>query len=326
MAATLFIYSLNFNIVLIWIILALLVLRLLCRKASKQLCYLLWGILAVKCLIPVSVGSTFSLIPGAEFFNVDDFNRLVFKVNSGIAPLDNIVNEYIGDHYCDGITVPSDNMLNKSEGLFFLWILGMILLIAKLLFDASRMKENLRTAVRYEENIWQSDAVSSPLVYGVIKPKIYVPFNMEPEKMQYAILHEKEHIRRGDHIWKLLAHFILILNWYNPLIWIAYKKFSDDMEMACDERVARGLNDEERKCYALTLMDCSTSRYVSLGKSLYFGKENIKERIINIVNYRATNKIVAYIAAVLIIIIAVGLLTVPDAAGHNIFNLLMGIS
>ena len=96
--------------------------------------------------------------------------------------------------------------------------------------------------------------------------------------------------------------------------------------MACDERVARGLNDEERKCYALTLMDCSTSRYVSLGKSLYFGKENIKERIINIVNYRATNKIVAYISAVLIIIIAVGLLTVPDAAGHNIFNLLTGIS
>ena len=144
--------------------------------------------------------------------------------------------------------------------------------------------------------------------------------------MQYAILHEKEHIRRGDHIWKLLAHFILILNWYNPLIWIAYKKFSDDMEMACDERVARGLNDEERKCYALTLMDCSTSRYVSLGKSLYFGKENIKERIINIVNYRATNKIVAYISAVLIIIIAVGLLTVPDAAGQNIFDLLVGIS
>lgn len=326
MAATLFIYSLNFNIVLIWIILALLVLRLLCRKASKQLCYLLWGILAVKCLIPVSVGSTFSLIPGAEFFNVDDLYKPDFDIHSGIGFLDKFVNEYIESYYWEGMSVPDDNMLNKSEGLFFLWILGMILLIAKLLFDASRMKENLRTAVRYEENIWQSDAVSSPLVYGVIKPKIYVPFNMEPGKMQYVILHEKEHIRRGDHVWKLLAHFILILNWYNPLIWIAYKKFSDDMEMACDERVARGLNDEERKCYALTLMDCSTSRYVSLGKSLYFGKENIKERIINIVNYRATNKIVAYISAVLIIIIAVGLLTVPDAAGQNIFDLLVGIS
>jgi len=262
MAASLFIYSLNLNIVLIWVILALIIFRLLSRKVSKQLCYLLWGILAVKCLLPVSVGSIFSFIPVAEYFNVNDFHTFSFQIPPGLDVIDSI------------------------EGLCVTWILGIIVLLSKLLFDVSRLKEELSTAVRYEENIWQSDIITSPLVYGIIKPKIYIPFNMEPEKLRYAVLHEKEHIRQWDHIWKFTAHIILILNWYNPFMWLAYKKFADDIELACDERVVRNLNNEERKNYALTLMDYSSNKYVSLGKSLYFGRENTKKRIINVLNYK----------------------------------------
>lgn len=181
MAASLFTYSLNLNIVLIWVILALLIFRLLSRKVSKQLCYLLWGILAVKCLLPVSVGSIFSFIPGAEFFNVNDFYTVGFEIHSGIDFFDTYINDYLGDHYFEGISVPVGKMLNTIEGLCGMWIFGIIVLLSKLLFDVSRLKEELSTAVRYEENIWQSDIITSPLVYGIIKPKIYIPFNMEPE-------------------------------------------------------------------------------------------------------------------------------------------------
>lgn len=137
------------------------------------------------------------------------------------------------------------------------------------------------------------------------------------------MLHEKEHIRQWDHIWKFTAHIILILNWYNPFMWLAYKKFADDIELACDERVVRNLNNEERKNYALTLMDYSSNKYVSLGKSLYFGRENTKKRIINVLNYKKPIVFIVCIFVVLIIILAIGLLTVPDAStNQNIYDLL----
>ena len=318
----LFLDSLNTNIVLIWIISAILLVRVVFKKVSKQLCCLLWAIVGIKSLIPFSLESVFSFIPSAEFFSLNDIYTRSFRINSGITIVDTFVNNILGSRYYEGVTVPTGTMLTAIRILSVIWIIGMSVFLLGLIISIFNLKKKLCTSIKYEKNIWQSDMITSPFVFGFIKPKIYIPFNMENNEFQYIILHEREHIRHGDQLWKLLSYLIVLINWYNPLIWIAYKKFADDLEIACDERVTHSMSISERKHYANTLLNYTVNKTLVLGDQLYFGRENIRERIKNIIDYKKPTKIVVLISLIVLMIISIGLLTNPESSNRNILDLL----
>lgn len=323
----LFLKSVNINIVLSWIIIAILFARIILRKKSKQVCFLLWGILCFKFFVPFSFKCRWSLIPSIETFNIEDIYNRSFRIHSGINKLDEIINNVIGSRYYEGVTVPTGAMALTMKILSIIWLAGMLVFLTGFIINTLKFKKNLCTAVHYEKNIWESDMITSPFVFGFFKPRIYIPFNLTQIEFNNIVEHERSHIKHGDHLWKLLAYLLLILNWYNPLIWLAYKKFIDDMELACDERVIKKMNISARKNYAEILLNCTVNQTLTLGKQLYFGRENIKDRVTDIVKYKKQSKLAFLISVGLLLIVAVCFLTNPESSNsQNIFDLLKAIN
>lgn len=310
----LFLYFLNSNIVLALLIITILILRILIKKISKQISLLLWGIVAIKCMLPFTFESQLSLIPSAQFFDINDIYTYSFQINSGISVIDSFVNQLLGSRYYEGVTVPTGTMMTTVNILSVIWILGIIILSIGFIVNFLNLKRKLCLSIKYKNNIWQCDMITSPFVFGVIRPRIYIPFNLKDNEIQYIVLHENEHIKHGDHIWKLISYLLLIINWYNPLIWIAYKIFSNDIEIACDERVVKKISKSDRKDYAKVLLKNTVNKTLVLGDQLYFGRENIKERVKYIIGYKKSNRAALIISLVLLMIVSIGFLTNPENA------------
>lgn len=319
--------SVNTNIVLSWIIIAILFVRVLLRKNSKQICFSLWGILCFKFFIPFSFECKWCLIPSIETFNAEDIYNRSFRIHSGIDKLDDAINNTIGSRYYEGVTVPTGTTLLILKALSIIWLVGMSVLLIGFIINTVRLKRKLCTAVYFEKNIWKSDMITSPFVFGVFKPRIYIPFNLTQIEFDNIVKHESSHIKHGDHLWKLLAYLLLMMNWYNPLMWFAYKKLIDDMELACDERVVKKMNVSARKKYAEILLNRTVNKTLSPGERVYFGRENIKDRVAGIVKYKKQSKPIFLISTALLLIVAICFLTNPENSNsQNIFELLKVIN
>lgn len=320
---TLFVSSLNANLALAWVICIVLLLRLIFKRISKRLCLFLWLIVGLRCVLPFSFHSTFSFLPSSQVFDPGDMYGYSFKIHSGLYFIDDFVNDYLGDHYFEGISVPVETMLRSTRNGAVIWVIGMVILTVLLIAGIVALRRRLRTAVIYEGNIWQSDMIGTPFVFGIFRPKIYVPFNMQGKDFSLIIAHEREHIRHGDHIWKLLFYIILIIHWYNPLMWVAYKKFSDDLEFACDERVIGKISEDERKAYAMTLLNYAARTSLRFAERLYFGCEKIRDRIENIIGYKDRNRLLIAVFVLILFIATCGALTDPDpSSDNNLLNIL----
>lgn len=195
----LFLKILNMSISASWLILAVLFLRLILRRAPKWVNILLWGIVAIRLICPFSFESTLSLIPSAETFPKQVISGPSFDIQTGIAPADNRINDYLGDRYFEGVTVPVNNGNNVMTILTIVWIIGILLLATYTIISYWHVHREIYTAVRYKDNIFLSENVNYPFVLGIIKPRIYLPFNMNQQNLECVISHEQAHIRRKDH-------------------------------------------------------------------------------------------------------------------------------
>ena len=200
-----FLKIINMSISASWLIFAVLILRLVLKKAPKWVNVLLWGIVAIRLICPFSFESALSLIPSAETFPKKIISGPSFDVQSGITPVDNRINDYLGDRYFEGVTVPANNGNTIMTILTIVWTIGILLLVAYTVISYWRLHREIDTAVRYKDNIFQSENVSSPFVLGLIKPRIYLPFKLDGQDMEHVVAHEQAHIRRKDHWWKPLG-------------------------------------------------------------------------------------------------------------------------
>ena len=232
----LFLKIINMSISASWLVLAVLICRFVLKKAPKWINVLLWGIVAVRLICPFSFESALSLIPSAETFPDQVISGPSFDVQTGIAPVDNRINDYLGDRYFEGVTVPTNNGNDVMTILTIVWIIGILLLVTYTIISYQRLNRKIDTAVRYKDNIFQSENVRSPFVLGIIKPRIYLPFNMNEQDLEHVVAHEQAHIRRKDHWWKPLGFLLLTIHWFNPIMWLAYVLLCRDIELACDER------------------------------------------------------------------------------------------
>lgn len=281
-----FLKTLNMSIAASWLILAVVLLRSVLKKAPKWISVLLWGIVALRLAVPFSFESALSLIPSAETIPEKVMSGPSFDVQTGIAPIDDRINNYLGSHYAEGITVPAHNGANTMTALSALWIIGIALLMVYTAISYIRVRRSVAERVPYQGNIFLCDHVRSPFILGLVRPKIYLPSHMDTIAMESVLAHERAHLKRRDHWWKLLGFLILTVHWFNPLCWIAYVLLCRDIELACDEKVIRQMDVDGKKQYSAALLECSAGRRLVTICPLAFGEVGVKERIKNVLNYK----------------------------------------
>ena len=314
----LFLKIINMSISASWLILAVLILRLVLKKAPKWVNVLLWGIVAVRLICPFSFESALSLIPSAETFPEKVISGPSFDIQTGISPVDNRINDYLGDRYFEGVTVSTNNGNNIMTILTIVWIIGILLLVAYTIISYRRLHREIDTAVRYKDNISQSENVNSPFVLGIIKPRIYLPFKMDSQDLEHVVAHEQAHIQRKDHWWKPLGFLLLTIHWFNPLMWLSYVLLCRDIELACDEKVIKELGNEQRADYTQALVACSVNRRMIAACPLAFGEVGVKERVKSVMNYKKPAFWIIVLAVITCVFIAVCFLTNPKQDSYTL--------
>ena len=314
----LFLKIINMSISASWLVLAVLILRFVLKKAPKWINVLLWGIVAIRLIFPFSFESTLSLIPSAETIPLNIGMDSTPTINSGISAINNAVNPIIS-HSNTPMAGASVNLLQITIGIYeYIWIFGMIALALYTAISYWRLRRKVDTAVRYKDNIFQSENVSFPFVLGIIKPRIYLPFKMNGQYLEYVVAHEQAHICRKDHWWKPLGFLLLMIHWFNPLMWLAYVLLCRDIELACDEKVIKELGNEQRGDYTQALVVCSVNRRMIAACPLAFGEVSVKERVKSVMNYKKPAFWVIIISVIVCVGVAVCFLTNPKQDSYTL--------
>jgi beta-lactamase regulating signal transducer with metallopeptidase domain len=308
----LFLKIINMSISASWLILAVLILRLVLKKAPKWVNVLLWGIVAVRLICPLSFESALSLIPSSETIPLDIEMAAKPTIDSGVPAINSVVNPVLSSFAPPQHVLTSANPLQIWIPILnIIWLIGVGALLLYTAVSYWRLCRKVDAAVRYKGNIFQSENVSSPFVLGIIKPRIYLPFNMNGQDLEHVVAHEQAHIRRKDHWWKPLGFLLLTIHWFNPLMWLAYVLLCRDIELACDEKVIKELGNEQRADYMQALVACSVNRRMIAACPLAFGEVGVKERVKSVMNYKKPAFWVIIIAVIICVGVAACFLTNP---------------
>lgn len=308
-----FLKLVNLSISASWLILTALVLRFVLKKAPKWVMPLLWGVVALRLVCPFSIESALSLIPSAETIPSEIMTETREPVLYEQATLDIVTNPTLPSAAEVPVGVSRQQAQVDFNIYSVLWLAGMAALLVHALVSAGKLKRKLATAILLRDNIYESEFVDSPFVFGVVKPNIYLPMHMDEGTAAHVIAHEHAHLARRDHWWKVLGYLVLALHWFNPLVWVAYILFCRDIELACDEKVVKGLDGAARADYSQALLSCAAPRRAVAACPLAFGEGNIKTRVKSALHYKKPAFWVAAAAVLAVVIVAVCFLTNPKS-------------
>lgn len=291
-----------------WLILAIIILRITFKNIPKSMRCALWGLAAVRMLLPFSIQSPLSLVPSAKIIPE---NILYMDVTA-------VPQQTAQDIAVNPILPGGGETPQNTASLFWkfdtygtaVWLTGMTLMIAYALISYLRLRRTVSASLRLKGNIWICDQIDSPFILGLVRPRIYLPSSLERDIYSYVIVHEQVHLQRLDHCWKPLGFALLAVYWFNPLIWVSYILLCRDIELACDEKVIRTMGVREKKAYSEALLSCSAAAPVISGP-LSFGEVGVKARVKSILRYKKPAFWVVLTAAVIVLILAVCFLTDP---------------
>jgi len=318
--AAVFLKLLNLSISASWLVLAVLVLRLISKRTPKWVNVLLWGIVALRLMLPFSVESALSLIPSAETVSpaVVQFDPAP-TITSGVNIIDNAVNPSLSEHFAAVPTASVNPLYVWTEIAGWVWLIGLGAMLLYALVSYLRLRRRVSVSLCVRENIYLCDAISSPFILGVVKPHIYLPSTLDEVQRQNVLSHERAHLTRRDHWWKPLGFALLAVYWFNPVLWLAYTLLCRDIELACDERVIRTMDESAVKTYSTVLLACSIPRKAVITCPLAFGEIGVKERVKNALHYKKPAFWVVAASVAVCVVVAVCFLTDPptdtDAAG-----------
>lgn len=315
--AEIFQRALNMSIAASWLILAVVALRLLLRRAPKRLLLLLWGLVLLRLALPVSIESALSLIPSAQTLPEGIMLNAEPELNTGIAALNSAINPAFTAAFSPTPAASANPLQVLLPIASVLWLAGAAAMLLWALVCWLRLSLRVRSAVRIEGNIYECEAAQSPFVLGLFRPRIYLPFGLEDGARELVLAHERAHISRGDHITKPLGWLVLAAHWYNPLVWLAYALFCRDLELACDERVVRGMTVSGRADYSQALLDLSRPRKLVSVCPLAFGESSVKCRVKSVLTYKKPAFWIILLAVVICIGAAVCFLTDPKTEDES---------
>lgn len=308
MLDSVFLQVLNMSYTASYVILAVLLVRLLLRKAPKSFSYALWSVVLFRLVCPWSFESAFSLlsIGGRTTEQLQPFPEQFVTLGT--------VRGHVDTN--GGGMIPSPVSPAPKEPLFenifaLIWLIGIAALMIYSVVMLLKLKKQLKGAVHDTENIYLCAGLSTPFVMGAIQPRIYLPLSLSETEKRYILLHEKTHIRRFDHLIKLVGFLVLCMHWFNPLVWVTFFLSGRDMEMSCDETVIKKLGSEVKKEYSSSLLSLATGRRMIGGIPLAFGEGDTKSRIKNVLNYKKPAFWISLVAVVAVICVMVGLMANP---------------
>ena len=318
--AAVFLKLLNLSISASWLVLAVLVLRLVSKRSPKWMNVLLWGMVALRLMLPFSIESALSLIPSAETLSpeVVRFDPAP-TITSGVEFIDNAVNPSLSESFAAAPLASVNPLYVWTYLAGWVWLIGLGAMLLYALVSYLRLRRCVSVSLCVRENIYLCDAISSPFILGVVKPHIYLPSGLDEVQRQNVLSHERAHLARRDHWWKPLGFALLAVYWFNPVLWLAYTLLCRDIELACDERVIRTMDESAVKTYSTVLLACSMPRKAVITCPLAFGEVGVKERVRNALRYKKPAFWVVAASVTVCIVVAVCFLTNPptdtDAAG-----------
>ena len=314
---TLFLTLVNLSITAGWLILAVVLLRLIFRRAPRWIFCLLWGLVALRLVVPFSLESALSLIPSAETIPVGIAYETVPKINSGLPVFDQAVNPVLSQSPALAVKAGVNPLQTAIRAASWVWLAVLTAMLVYAAVSYLLLKRRVRTATLLRDNIRQSEMAGFPFVLGFFRPRIYLPYSLGGEELNYILAHEQAHIQRRDHWWKLIGFLILSVYWFNPLIWLAYVLLCRDIELACDEKVVAHMEKDARRAYSTALLNCSVRRRSIAVCPLAFGEVGVKGRVKNIMNYKRPAFWIVLAALLACIAAAVCFLTVPKPTGAS---------
>lgn len=308
--AEIFQKALNMSIAAGWLILAVIALRLLLRRAPKRFRLLLWAVVGLRLALPWSIESALSLIPSAQTLPEGIMLERAPVLDTGISALNGAINPGFTAAFTPELGASANPLQVLLPIAAAFWMLGAAAMLLWALVSWLRLRKRVREAVRLEENVYECE-IASPFVLGLFRPRIYLPFSLENGERELVLAHERAHITAGDHIIKPLGWLLLAAHWYNPLVWLAYALFCRDIELACDERVVRGLSLSDRADYSQALLDLSRPRGGVRACPLAFGESSVKGRVKSVLSYKKPAFWLVLLAVVVCVGAAVCFLTDP---------------
>ena len=318
--SVIFLKLLNLSISASWLVLVVLVLRLVLKRAPKWVNVLLWGMVALRLMVPFSIESALSLIPSAETLSpeVVRFDPAP-TITSGVEFIDNAVNPSLSESFAAAPLASVNPLYVWTEIAGWVWLIGLGAMLLYALVSYLRLRRRVSVSLPIRDRIYLCDAISSPFILGVVKPHIYLPSGLDEVQRQNVLAHEQAHLARRDHWWKPLGFALLAVYWFNPVLWLAYTLLCRDIELACDERVIRTMDESAVKTYSTVLLACSMPRKAVITCPLAFGEVGVKERVRNALHYKKPAFWVVAASVAVCVVVAVCFLTNPptdtDAAG-----------
>ena len=307
----LFLKIVNMSISASYLVLAVLLLRLVLKKAPKWVSVLLWGFVAVRLICPVSFESVLSLIPSAQTISPQIMKDWTPEISTSIEHLNTVDYPSITVSFAQNPYASANPLQILIPLATIAWLVGIAAMLIYTAISYMLLRRKVSTAVLLKDNIFQSENVASPFVLGIIKPKIYLPFQMDGQALEYVIAHEQAHIRRKDHWWKPLGFLLLAIHWFNPLMWLGYILLCRDIELACDEKVIKTMDSEAKADYTQALVACSISRRSIAACPLAFGEVGVKARVKSVMHYKKPAFWIIAAAVVTCIAVGVCFLTNP---------------
>lgn len=315
-----FLKLLNLSISASWLVLVVLALRLVLKRAPKWVNVLLWGMVALRLVLPFSIESALSLIPSAETVSpeVVRFDPAP-TITSGVTIIDNAVNPSLSESFAAAPLASVNPLYVWTYLAGWVWLLGLAAMLLYALVSYLRLRRRVSASIPLRENIYVCDEVPSPFILGIVRPRIYLPSALDEAQRGSVLSHERAHLARRDHWWKPLGYVLLAVYWFNPLLWLAYTLLCRDIELACDERVLRGMDAGQVKAYSSTLLACSVPRRMIAACPLAFGEVGVGARVKNALRYKKPAFWVVAASVAVCVVVAVCFLTNPltdtDAAG-----------
>lgn len=315
---TVFLEILNMSLTATVLAAAIILCRFILKKAPKRLIVALWALVGIRLVCPFSIESVTSLIPKADVFDKNTLYYYTDKIEIGIPAVDTAINPLLSS-----VAPTSENSVNPMQVITFIlsviWVVGMVLMLLYSLISCYRIHKKTREAVPLKDNIFICDRIDTPFIFGIIKPRIFIPSQLNSEDAEYVIAHEKAHLKRRDHWWKPLGFGLLSVYWFNPILWVGYILLCRDIELACDEKVIKEMDEENKKAYSTALLNCSTGEKLISACPLAFGEVGVKKRIKSVLNYKKPALWIVAAAVVVSIVVAVCFMTDPKTS-QDIYN------
>lgn len=330
-----FLEILNNSITASYLILAVILLRMILKKVPKWSICLLWGMVAVRLLFLISLESAFSVIPDSKPISIEEFEATKVNIEESILKdqetnydfnseiLESIAdgkitdeklwdNDYVSNH-SDNEKSFKEHLVNNIGIISGIWLVGMFALLTYAVLSFVRLKQKIAASICLYDNVYLCDEIDSPFVLGIVKPRIYLSSQVSSEVWEPILKHERVHLGRRDHIWKLVGFFLVAVYWFNPLSWVAYILFCKDMELACDEKATKDMDKKQRTDYCQALLACSMNQKLAKVCPVAFGEVGVKERIKQVLNYKKTSFWMILLAVIVCVVVSVCFMTNPKS-------------